>query len=124
MTLPEAEQHLSLALESAVTRFGAMVRQVGRRSEGGVTLVAPPPESPAGSPLLFAWHPISGASRYRLEVLTSEGEVALEAETADTAVTLESAAGLAPGDYKWWVGATSAGTTSRSALRPLRLTAQ
>ena len=31
MTLPEAEQHLSLALESAVTRFGAMVRQVGRR---------------------------------------------------------------------------------------------
>ena len=31
MTLPEAEQHLSLALEAAVTRFGAMVRQVGRR---------------------------------------------------------------------------------------------
>ncbi len=31
MTHPEAEQHLSLALEAAVTRFGAMVRQVGRR---------------------------------------------------------------------------------------------
>jgi RNA polymerase sigma-70 factor (ECF subfamily) len=31
MTLPEAEQHLSLALEAAVTRFGSMVRQVGRR---------------------------------------------------------------------------------------------
>jgi RNA polymerase sigma factor (sigma-70 family) len=31
MTLPEAEQHLSLALEAAVARFGAMVRQVGRR---------------------------------------------------------------------------------------------
>jgi hypothetical protein len=106
---------LQKAPESDVVRSG---------SEGGVTLVAPPPESPAGSPLLFAWHPISGASRYRLEVLTSEGAVALEAETADTAVTLESAAGLAAGDYKWWVGATSAGTTSRSALRPLRLTAQ
>jgi RNA polymerase sigma factor (sigma-70 family) len=31
MTLPEAEQHLSLALEAAVSRFGTMVRQVGRR---------------------------------------------------------------------------------------------
>jgi RNA polymerase sigma factor (sigma-70 family) len=31
VTLPEAEQHLSLALEAAVARFGAMVRQVGRR---------------------------------------------------------------------------------------------
>jgi phage gp46-like protein len=57
-------------------------------------------------------------------VLTGEGEVALEAETADTAIMLRSAADLAPGDYTWWVGATSAGAAVRSALRPLRLTAQ
>jgi hypothetical protein len=106
---------LPTAPESEVVRSG---------SDGGVTLVAPPPESPAGSPMLFAWHPTPGADRYRLEVLTSEGEVALEAETADTAITLQSAAGLAPGDYKWWVGVSSAGTAARSALRPLRLTAQ
>jgi RNA polymerase sigma factor (sigma-70 family) len=31
MTFPEAEQHLSLAVEAVVSRFGAMVRQVGRR---------------------------------------------------------------------------------------------
>lgn len=31
MTMPEAEQHLSLALEAAVARFGNMVRQIGRR---------------------------------------------------------------------------------------------
>ena len=31
MTLPEAERHLSLAVEAVVSRFGAMVRQVGRR---------------------------------------------------------------------------------------------
>jgi RNA polymerase sigma-70 factor (ECF subfamily) len=31
MSLHEAEQHLSLALEAAMTKFGAMVRQVGRR---------------------------------------------------------------------------------------------
>jgi RNA polymerase sigma-70 factor (ECF subfamily) len=31
MTLPEAGQHLSLALEAVVGKFGAMVRQVARR---------------------------------------------------------------------------------------------
>ena len=31
MTLPEAERHLSPAVEAVVSRFGAMVRQVGRR---------------------------------------------------------------------------------------------
>ena len=31
MTLPEAERHLSLAVEAVVSRFGSMVRQVGRR---------------------------------------------------------------------------------------------
>ncbi len=105
---------LPAAPESEVVRSGA---------DAGVTLLAPPVESPAGSPILFAWHPIPGAGRYRLEVLTSGGEVALEAETWDTAITLQGAADLAPGDYSWWVGAMSAGT-ARSALRPLRLTAQ
>jgi len=92
--------------------------------EGGVTLLAPPPEAAAGSPLLFVWHPIPGASRYRLEVLSTDGEVEVEAETADTAIVLQSVATLAPGDYQWWVGATSGGTVARSALRRLRLTAQ
>jgi hypothetical protein len=92
--------------------------------DGGVTLLAPPSEAPTGSPMLFAWQPISGAGRYRLEVLTSEGEVALEAETADTAIMLQSAADLPPGDYIWWVEATVAGAAARSALRPLRLTTQ
>ena len=92
--------------------------------EGGVTLLAPPSEATAGSPMLFVWHATPGAGRYRLEVLTSEGEVALEAETADTAIMLQSVADLPPGDYTWWVGATAAGAAARSALRPLRLTTQ
>jgi hypothetical protein len=93
-------------------------------SDGGVTLLAPPRVAPAGSPLLFAWQPIPGAGRYRLEVLTGEGEVALEAETADTAITLEGTAGLPPGEYGWWVGTASPGHAARSPLRPLRLSAQ
>ena len=31
MTFEEAGQHLSMALEAAVSRYGAMVRQVGRK---------------------------------------------------------------------------------------------
>jgi hypothetical protein len=102
------------APERDVVRSGA---------EDRVTLLAPPPEAAAGSPLLFAWHPLAGASRYRLEVMNTAGEVVLEAETADTAILLQSAAGLEAGDYQWWVGATAPGA-ARSELRPLRLTAQ
>jgi hypothetical protein len=91
--------------------------------ENRVTLLAPPPQAATGSPLLFAWHPIAGASRYRLEMMNPAGEVVLEAETADTAILLHGAADLAPGEYQWWVGAT-APTEARSTLRALRLTSQ
>jgi hypothetical protein len=98
--------------------------EVFRGDDSGVTLLAPPPEVAAGTPIAFAWHPIPGATRYRLEVLSTGGELALEAETADTTVTLRGTADLAPGDYQWWVGSTVAGAPTRSAFRPLRLTPQ
>ncbi|HEY7481968.1 MAG TPA: hypothetical protein VH680_15745 [Gemmatimonadales bacterium] len=106
---------LPTAPESEVLRSGP---------DAGVTLVAPPREVATGAPIVFAWHPITGATRYRLEVLTDDGTVALEAETADTSITLQGAADLAAGDYQWWVAATSAGISARSTLRPLRLTSQ
>jgi hypothetical protein len=92
--------------------------------DAGVILVAPARQQAIGSPIVFAWHPITGATRYRLEVLTGDGTVALEAETTDTSIMLQGAADLAPGDYQWWVAATSAGVSARSPLRPLRLTSQ
>ena len=100
--------------DSDVVRSGAGDR---------VTLYAPPPEAVTGSPILFAWQPIAGASRYRLEVMNPGGEVVLEAETADTAILLQSSAELAAGEYQWWVGATAAGS-ARSELRSLRLRAR
>jgi hypothetical protein len=105
---------LPRAPERDVVRSGAEER---------LTLLAPPPDATTGSPLLFAWHPIAGAGRYRLEVMNAAGEVVLEAETADTAIVLQSAADLAAGEYQWWVGAT-APADARSALRLLRLRAQ
>ena len=91
---------------------------------GAVAVVAPAPEAPAGAPLTFAWLPVAGASRYRVEVMNPDGEVSVEAETRDTAVTLQAVARLAPGDYRWWVVAMTPRPGPRSELRPLRLTAR
>jgi hypothetical protein len=103
---------------------GTPERDVVRSGENDrLTLLAPPPQAATGAPLLFAWHPIPGASRYRLEVMDTAGEVVLEAESADTAVLLRGAADLEPGHYQWWVGATAPDEV-RSALRPLRLDAR
>jgi hypothetical protein len=105
---------LPAAPEADVVRSGEKDR---------LTLLAPPPEAITGSPILFAWQPIAGAARYRLEVMNAAGEVVLEAETGDTAIVLQSVADLEPGEYQWWVGAT-APADARSALRPLRLRTQ
>lgn len=117
----------SVLLAVVIGRYalpGAPERDVVRSGEKDrLTLLAPPTEATTGSPILFAWHPIEGAGRYRLEVMNAGGEVVLEAETADTAIVLQSAVDLEPGEYQWWVGAT-APADARSALRPLRLKAQ
>ena len=89
-----------------------------------VELVAPGAEVPAGAPVRFAWRPVEGASRYRLEVLNESGDLAIEAETRDTMLTSDSAASLAPGTYQWWVIALSPAPGPRSELRRLRVVAQ
>jgi hypothetical protein len=91
---------------------------------GRVELLAPGAEVPAGVPVSFAWRAVEGASRYRLEVLNDSGDLAIEAETHDTALTSDSAARLAPGSYQWWVIALSPGPGPRSELRRLRVVAQ
>lgn len=89
-----------------------------------VELIAPGTEVAAGAPVSFAWHPVEGASRYRLEVLNESGDLTIEAETRDTALTSDSAARLAPGRYQWWVIALSPAPGPRSELRRLLVVAQ
>lgn len=117
----------SVVLAVVIGRYalpGTPERDVVRSGEKErLTLLAPPADVASGSPILFAWHPFEGAGRYRLEVMNAAGELVLEAETADTAIVLQSAADLAPGEYQWWVGATAPGD-ARSSLRPLHLRAQ
>ena len=89
-----------------------------------VILVAPGAEATVGEALVFTWRPVAGASRYELELLDAGGSVAAAATTTDTTASPGAASGLPPGQYQWWVRATTADARSvRSPLRPLRLTA-
>jgi hypothetical protein len=93
--------------------------------DSGVVLVQPAVEAAAGDSLVFAWRPVPGASRYELELLDAGGSVAASAATTDTTASPGAARSLPPGDYRWWVRATTSDARPlRSALRPLRLTAK
>jgi hypothetical protein len=75
--------------------------------------------------VVFTWRSVDGATRYELELLDAGGGVAASAATTDTTASPAAATGLPPGDYRWWVRATTADARSvRSSLRPLRLTAR
>ena len=92
---------------------------------GALSLIDPATHAVAGSALTFVWRPVPGARGYALEVLDAGGTVVVAAETSDTAVSPALAAGLAPGNYNWWVRATTSDArTLRSDLRPLNLTAR
>jgi hypothetical protein len=92
-------------------------------SDDGVVLVQPGATATAGTPVVFAWRPVAGASRYELEVLDARGSVAASAVTRDTSVSPASAGRLPPGEYRWWVRATTSDARAlRSDMRPLRLT--
>jgi hypothetical protein len=93
--------------------------------DASVVLVTPGEEAPAGAPVVFTWRSVDGATRYELELLDAGGGVAASAATTDTTASPAAATGLPPGDYRWWVRATTADARSvRSSLRPLRLTAR
>jgi hypothetical protein len=94
-----------------------------RGGEDAVVLVQPGGTAAAGEQIVFAWHPVAGASRYELELLDTSGSVAASAVTRDTSVSPAAAGRLAPGEYHWWVRATTSDARSlRSGMRPLRLT--
>ena len=92
-----------------------------RRFPGGV-VDARDARPLAGDAPVFAWHPVAEASRYELELLDAGGSVAASAVTTDTTASPGATRGLPPGDYQWWVRATTSDArTLRSALRPLHL---
>ena len=96
-----------------------------RGGTDALVLMQPPTDAAAGDSLMFLWNAVPRARRYSVEVLDTGGSVVAAAETTDTSVTPGTAAALPPGNYTWWVRATTADArTVRSAMRPLRLIAK
>ncbi|HEX2781608.1 MAG TPA: hypothetical protein VHM30_19040 [Gemmatimonadaceae bacterium] len=91
-----------------------------RGDSAEVVAIAPAADASGSGPFTFTWHPVPGARRYLLEVLTPEGAVRASRETADTTATL-AATELGAGDYRWWVRAQLDGGERRSAARRLRV---
>lgn len=97
---------------------------VFRTPAGGaqVELAAPAEGATAPFPQVFAWSPVPGASRYRVEVLDAQRAEAWSAETPDT--TASAGARIPAGDYLWRVEALMRdGTLRHSAVRRLRVPA-
>ena len=106
----------------AASRLSRAGRDPLRSAGAEVALVAPAADSAvdAGAPVVLAWHPVEGASRYVVEMLSIEGELAFEGETADT--TLIVAAPPIAGEYRWLVRAQADdGTDRRSVARAIRV---
>jgi hypothetical protein len=65
--------------------------------------------------LYVAWQPVSGATRYVVEVLDTDGRAVLADTTSDTTLVLRGLDRLAGRDYRWWVRAFGAGGVQRSS---------
>lgn len=78
----------------------------------------------AGDSLQVAWQPVSGATRFVVEVLDADGRAVLADTTSDTTHVLRDLGRLSAGrDYQWWVRAIGAGGVQRSSpLVRLRVT--
>ena len=115
---------LAITLGPGRTLWDDRGEPVTRGDGAGLVLLAPhwSETVTTASPLTFVWHAVPGAERYALELLTTEGAVALKRETADTTLTVAPQHGLGAGEYRWWVSAqTDDGASLRSAARPLVL---
>ena len=115
---------LAVGLGRTVLRSGGDDTTRGG-DRGAVILVQPGREARAGDSLTFSWRAVPGASRYEIEVLNAGGGVVASAATTDTTISSEATRLLPPGDYRWWVRATTPDARAlRSAIRPLRLVAR
>lgn len=66
--------------------------------------------------LPLAWAPVSGATRYVVEVLDDGGRAVLTESTSDTVHVVRDLGRLAPGrEYRWWVRAQLVGGAQRSS---------
>jgi hypothetical protein len=91
------------------------------RGAAGTLVLVPTPATVPASDLTLAWRPMTGATRYHVEVTDRNGAPVLSRATTDTSVALGAGALASATDYRWWVRAERAdGTERRSAVGRFR----
>lgn len=96
---------------------------VERGLSGAVSIIAPGATADVGAPLQFAWHPVSGAIAYSVQLVDADGAVAYGTTTSDTTMTLPNTVTLAASkEYRWWVEARRpTGDPVKSSVQALRI---
>ena len=97
----------------------------GDGESGAIVLVQPGAEMPAGESLTFAWRPVPARAGTSSSCWMPGVRWRPRRRPATRPPPPDAAHTLPPGEYRWWVRATTSDArTLRSALRPLRLTAE
>ncbi len=81
-----------------------------------VALIEPSAGESIVAPIRLAWHPVDGARSYRVELLTSRGDMIAARSTSDTILTVPASTQLRTGEsYDVWVRAALADRTEMSS---------
>jgi hypothetical protein len=115
---------LAVSLVVGRDRAGDGTRDPMRGADGALVVHSPGDvELAASDSLVLAWQPVSGTTRFVVEVLDADGRAVITDATSDTTHVLRGLDRLAAGrEYRWWVRASGAGDAQRaSALFRLRV---
>ncbi|MDB4909458.1 MAG: hypothetical protein JWO39_281 [Gemmatimonadetes bacterium] len=87
-----------------------------RGKSASVSLIEPFAGASIARPVRLAWHRVDGATSYRVELLSKDGELISTWNTADTAFAIPDSARVAASEsYDVWVRATLADRTEVSS---------
>lgn len=97
-------------------RHAAAGDDVLRGNVGAVSIIAPASDTSASMPLHLAWHPVEAATTYRVELLSTTGELVRAWVTRDTTLVIGDSAHIGTGaSYDVWVRATLHDRTEMSS---------
>ena len=97
-------------------RSSAPAADVMRGHPKALSLVEPEVGDHIAAPVRVTWHAINGATTYRVELLSTNGELLAGWNTPDTTAAIPDSAQLAPDrQYDVWVRATLADRTEVSS---------
>ena len=92
----------------------AEVHHVVRSATSGVALATPARDATVDAPVRFSWLPVADAVRYRVEIVSEDGELVVAETTTDTTVTLGTERLRGAGVYQWSVEAVVPSGVRRS----------